>query len=132
MAGNVAAIFVSRLSTALHGNKEERYWLTSSTLFFISAPILILFLGFVYATGQAGMGVPFAISYVLLVCAIMLVALAVAYKLTFWLWQRDYDPDIKCVGRFPPTEFYVLLADIGTCNHSLTAHCQYSPQQWIL
>lgn len=95
VAGNVAAIFVSRISTALHGNKEERYTLTASTLFFISSPILILFLGFVYLTGQVKIGIPFAVVYVALSFATMAIALGIAYWLTFWLWKRDFDPDIK-------------------------------------
>lgn len=66
VAGNVGAIFVSRISTALHGAKEERYFLTAGTLFGISSPILIAFLGFVWLTGQMRIGFAFGLSYILL------------------------------------------------------------------
>lgn len=66
VAGNVGAIFVSRISTALHGAKEERYLLTAGTLFGISSPILIAFLGFVWLTGQMRIGFAFGLSYILL------------------------------------------------------------------
>jgi len=97
VAGNVAAIFVSRISTALHGAKEERYLLTASTLFCISTPILIAFLAFIGLTGQVNIGFAFATSYTLLSLAIMAVSLVIAYYLTFWLWSRDYDPDINAL-----------------------------------
>jgi solute carrier family 41 len=63
VAGNVAAIFVSRISTALHGAKEERYMLTASTLFCITTPILIAFLAFVWVTEQARVGLAFTFTY---------------------------------------------------------------------
>lgn len=40
--------------------------LTATTLFAISCPILIAFLGFVWLTGQAKIGVAFVLSYSLL------------------------------------------------------------------
>lgn len=77
VAGNVGAIFVSRISTALHGSKDERYWMTAVTLFSITTPILIAFLGFVWGTNQLRIGWAFAISYVLLSFGIVRMPLAV-------------------------------------------------------
>lgn len=66
VAGNVGAIFVSRISTALHGAKEERYLLTGSTLFLITTPILIAVLAFVWITEQAKIGIAFTFTYSLM------------------------------------------------------------------
>jgi len=62
---------VSRISTALHGSKEEKYWLTATSLFGISTPILIAFLAFVYISGQAKFVAVFALSYTVLSFAIV-------------------------------------------------------------
>ena len=111
VAGNIGAIFVSRISSALHGAKEEKYFLTAATLFCISTPILVAFLAFIWITGQVKIGIAFTLSFVLLAATIVsietkravrqlklfqiAISLAIGYFLTFWLWNRDYDPDIK-------------------------------------
>lgn len=68
LSGNAGSIFVSRISTALHSSKKEHYWSVSFALFGITSPILLLFLGFVWLTGQAPVTIVFTLSFVALIC----------------------------------------------------------------
>lgn len=56
VAGNTGAIFVSRLSTALHSRQEEPKRLVGTVLFAIGVASLFLFELFIWMTGQADMG----------------------------------------------------------------------------
>ena len=95
VAGNVGAIFVSRISTALHGAKDERYWLTAGTLFGISTPILIAFLGFVWGTDQMRIGWAFAMSYILLSFAIVRSSPSALPRLSQLLKERSYIANLR-------------------------------------
>lgn len=63
LSGNVGAIFVSRISTALHSSRTENYVRTASTLFCISTPVLCLFLVFAWASDQVSVTPLFAVLY---------------------------------------------------------------------
>ena len=69
LAGNAGSILVSRISTSLHSNKKEPIGIVSITLFLITCPVLLLFLIFVWATGQLVGGWSFAIGYCVVVAA---------------------------------------------------------------
>lgn len=68
LAGNAGSIFVSRISTALHSSRKEHYLLVASALFVLTGPILLVFLFFVWVTGQAPVSLTFAIAFVVLNC----------------------------------------------------------------
>lgn len=68
LVGNAGSIFVSRISTSLHSSKKEHYLLVSIALFSITAPILLIFLWFIWATGQAPVTLIFALSFFIVVC----------------------------------------------------------------
>ena len=51
IAGNVGAVYVSRLSTALHASREERHIVVGVTLFAVSVPILSSFIFIASACG---------------------------------------------------------------------------------
>jgi len=97
IVGNIGSIYVSRISTALHSSREERYVLVGVTLFIISTPILSLFLIFVGITGQVYVTVPFALGYCFLTALMVTLALTFGYFLAVILWKWDYDPDINAL-----------------------------------
>ena len=76
IVGNIGSIYVSRISTALHAAREERYVLVGFTLFLVSTPILCLFLIFLAFTGQVNVTLGFALAYCLLT-AIMVRCLSI-------------------------------------------------------
>lgn len=118
LPGACSAIFVSRISTALHSGKGATLslsssslaavrdlvkigptegWLVPLTLFTIGAGIESLFLVLVWATGQMSFGWPFALAFVVTSGLIVAVSLYISHLITLFLWSRDYDPDIYCL-----------------------------------
>lgn len=75
LAGNVGCIFAARLSTAFHVNasdqnidasaglKSRQNLIVMGTLFSISLPIHLAFLGFVQLLGTFSFGIAFLIAY---------------------------------------------------------------------
>lgn len=72
LAGNAGCIFASRLSTEFHGKgdneretsiKSRQNLIVMGTLFAISVPIHLAFLGFVHLLGTFKFGVVFLFSY---------------------------------------------------------------------
>lgn len=118
LPGACSAIFVSRISTALHSGKKERMsnrissssrstsrlrrildnygltegWIVPCTLFIIGMSIMVLFVVFVHVTGQMSFGWPFYLSFILVSGLIVFISLAVSHFITLALWKRDYDP----------------------------------------
>lgn len=68
LSGNAGSIFVSRISTALHSSSTEHYAIVAATLFAITSPVLVVFLGFAWLTGQAPVSFTFALAFVAVVC----------------------------------------------------------------
>jgi cation transporter-like permease len=75
LAGNVGCIFASRLSTQFHGKrdtemeslmKSRENLIVMGTLFAISLPIHLAFLGFVHLLGTFKFGVVFLFSYLIM------------------------------------------------------------------
>ena len=75
LAGNVGCIFASRLSTQFHGNrdtemassmKSRENLIVMGTLFAISLPIHLAFLGFVHLLGTFKFGIVFLFSYLIM------------------------------------------------------------------
>ncbi|KAM0754028.1 hypothetical protein T439DRAFT_285754 [Meredithblackwellia eburnea MCA 4105] len=94
LSGNAGSVFVSRISTSLHSSSREHYVIVATTLFAITTPILVVFLAFAWATGQAVVTFTFVWSYLLVVAFQLIIALGVGYYLAMLLWRWDYDPDV--------------------------------------
>lgn len=116
LPGACSAIFVSRISTALHsgkgdhepsvpslpqstklrrlfaGNSPTEGWLVPCTLFAIGLAIMTFFVVFVHLTGQMGFGWPFYLTFITVSSLIMVSSLALTHFVTLALWRRDYDP----------------------------------------
>jgi solute carrier family 41 len=122
--GACSAIFVSRISTALHSGKGNRDrtimsnsnqnnahhsrirkfftgmgptegWLVPITLFTIGLSIMVSFVIFIHLSGQMSFAWPFYVSFTILSAVIVLCSLALSHFITISLWQRDYDPGEK-------------------------------------
>lgn len=52
ITGSAASVFVSRISTALHSGRREHYLITSASLWLMTCPVVMAFLGFTIVTGQ--------------------------------------------------------------------------------
>lgn len=116
LPGACSAIFVSRISTALHSGKKgstttasssrsssklrrllDNYSLTEGyivpcTLFIIGLSIMVIFVIFVHVTGQMSFGWPFYLSFIIVSALIVFISLTVSHFITLALWRRDYDP----------------------------------------
>ncbi|GAA6001030.1 hypothetical protein JCM10207_007381 [Rhodosporidiobolus poonsookiae] len=94
LAGGAGSIFVSRISTALHSGRREHYFVSSASLFVLTAGILVAFFAFAWGTGQAPGGLVFGLAYCGVVAVQMIIALFLAFWGTTMLWKWDYDPDV--------------------------------------
>ena len=149
LPGACSAIFVSRISTALHSGKgvssslshsssstlisalrdilklgPTEGWIVPATLFTIGAGIEVLFLVLVWVTGQMSFGWPFAITFVITSGLIVAASLYISHLITLFLWSRDYDP-----GMFLPTSrpfWGTTSLTIITNRHLLLALCDFA------
>ncbi|GAA6026904.1 hypothetical protein JCM8097_005950 [Rhodosporidiobolus ruineniae] len=94
LSGGTGAIFVSRISSALHSGRREHYLASSVGLFALMAGVLAGFGAFAVGTGQAPGGVVFGLSYTGVVVVQGVLSLVLAYHGTLLLWKWDYDPDV--------------------------------------
>ncbi|EJF62723.1 hypothetical protein DICSQDRAFT_58022 [Dichomitus squalens LYAD-421 SS1] len=112
LPGGVSAIFVSRLSTALHAAtakassvmasvtdlQEERHHpkprLVMLTLIGVSLPVEIFFLGCVVALGWIHLPFLFIIFKVIFFLLAITISLTIAQLTTTFLWKRKLDPDM--------------------------------------
>lgn len=86
-------------------------WLVPWTLLTIGVLIEVLFLSFVWLTGQMTFGWPFLIAFSTGSVAAVGLALLVAHVFTIGLWKRDYDPgecSEACTRRIVMTEISQL------------------------
>ncbi|KAF9999361.1 hypothetical protein BGZ79_007042 [Entomortierella chlamydospora] len=95
LAGNIASIFASRISTSLHVNIKENYKSTQRILFFVHIPIQAVFL---VITGVLGLGhvqwsVPVVLGYLFVTLCLILISLGMARSITHLFWKWGYDPD---------------------------------------
>ncbi|KAF9170653.1 hypothetical protein BGX21_009541 [Mortierella sp. AD011] len=95
LAGNIASIFASRISTSLHVNIKENYKSTQRILFFVHIPIQAVFL---IITGVLGLGhvqwsVPVVLGYLFVSLCLILASLGMARSITHLFWKWGYDPD---------------------------------------
>lgn len=121
LPGACSAIFVSRISTALHSGKSKQSnigyantsrsklrqlfaghqltegWTVPLTLFSIGLLIMVCFVVFIQLTGQMNFGLAFYLCFTLVAALIIASSLTISHFLTLSLWQRDYDPDIYCL-----------------------------------
>ncbi|KAH7928154.1 hypothetical protein BV22DRAFT_1083496 [Leucogyrophana mollusca] len=104
LPGSVGAIFVSRLSTALHTaasatsskrkQNEPSAKLVMITLLLVTLPIEISFLAALRAFGWLQLPIVFAVASVLFFCCAVATSLLLARALTNFLWARNLDPDM--------------------------------------
>ncbi|KAF9436411.1 hypothetical protein BGZ76_004045 [Entomortierella beljakovae] len=95
LAGNIASIYASRISTALHVNIKENYSATEKTLFWVHIPIQGLFL---LVIGLLGLGhihwnVASVVGYMVVSLCLIFVSLVLARWITHMFWKWGYDPD---------------------------------------
>jgi len=116
LAGNVGCIFASRLSTAFHVHAEgaaesivsRDNLIVMGTLFSISLPIHLAFLGFIRLLGTFYFGIGFLFAYLITGAlsvspqrALLMKiagALALAYGISRVCWKRGYNPDNFVLG----------------------------------
>ncbi|ORX93136.1 MgtE-domain-containing protein [Basidiobolus meristosporus CBS 931.73] len=95
VAGNVASIYASRISTALHGARYENHSRAMMVLFGLNVPAQWLFLVSIVALGL-GTGVvsiPLFILYTFTSVSLVAALLLLTEWLTFYLWNHRLDPD---------------------------------------
>ncbi|KDE06634.1 hypothetical protein MVLG_02988 [Microbotryum lychnidis-dioicae p1A1 Lamole] len=93
LSGSAAAIFVSRISTALHSSHREPYGLVAFALFALTTPVMWILLPFAWITGVE-MSWTFIGAFLVATVVQMVVSLAFAYYIATTLWRLDYDPDV--------------------------------------
>ncbi|KIY44072.1 hypothetical protein FISHEDRAFT_52057 [Fistulina hepatica ATCC 64428] len=95
LPGSVGAIFVSRLSTALHVHTSQApsAKLVAWTLLLITIPVEIIFLAVLRGLGWLHLPFPFVVLSVLFFCCAVMISLVIARLLTNFLWVRSLDPD---------------------------------------
>lgn len=115
ISGAAGSIYVSRISTSLHSSSKEHYLIVALALFALTCPVLYLFLGLTWITGQVPVTFLFAMGFlvavalqassitgarsvhpILILPAPFLqvaISITLAYHLTHLLWRLDYDPD---------------------------------------
>ncbi|KAF9347587.1 hypothetical protein BGX26_000949 [Mortierella sp. AD094] len=95
LAGNIASIFASRISTSLHVNIKENYKATQRTLFFVHIPIQAIFLVIigVLGLGHVHWSVPVVLGYLFVSLCLILISLGMARWITHMFWRWGYDPD---------------------------------------
>ncbi|CAL1703257.1 unnamed protein product [Somion occarium] len=113
LPGSVGSIFVSRLSTALHGAAIAGFRLPLSnddfskpsqpqpstklvmiTLLCVTFPVEIIFLCVLRGLGWLHFPVFFVVFSVLFFCVAVIASLVIARYLTEFLWNRGLDPDM--------------------------------------
>ena len=102
ISGNVGAILISRISTSLHASTfaTSSHTRTAITLWFISTPMLWLFLAFAVSTDQVNFNAMFAVLYFLVVPIVLAICLVSAYAMSVGLWKAGYDPDLHALPLF--------------------------------
>ncbi|KAF8942614.1 hypothetical protein BGZ46_006726, partial [Entomortierella lignicola] len=95
LAGNIASIYASRISTSLHVNIKENYRSTQRTLFFVHIPIQAVFLTIIglLGIGHVHWSVPVVLGYMAVSIILIVISLAMARWITHMFWRWDYDPD---------------------------------------
>ncbi|KAI0823908.1 hypothetical protein BC628DRAFT_1323965 [Trametes gibbosa] len=112
LPGGVSAIFVSRLSTALHAatakassllssvqdlNKDKHHpspRLVMLTLIGVSIPVEIAFLATVHLLGWIKLPFIFIVLQVVFFLIAITISLLMAQLITTFLWKRGFDPDM--------------------------------------
>ncbi|GAA5872464.1 hypothetical protein JCM3774_006830 [Rhodotorula dairenensis] len=94
ISGSSGSIFVSRISTALHSGRREHYAVTSASLWLMTCPVLMAFLGFAIVTGQLEGKTSFVLAYFVAIALQTALGLVLAHQGSLLLWKLDYDPDV--------------------------------------
>ncbi|KAH9842512.1 uncharacterized protein C8Q71DRAFT_733161 [Rhodofomes roseus] len=106
LPGSVGAIFVSRLSTALHAaaitilpssadhKVHPSPHLVMTTLLVVGFPIQLVFLVFIYAFGWIHLPFIFVVLEILFYCTAVAIALVLARGITEYFWKWELDPDM--------------------------------------
>lgn len=67
ISGAAGSIYVSRISTSLHSSSKEHYLIVALALFALTCPVLYLFLGLTWITGQVPVTFLFAMGFLVAV-----------------------------------------------------------------
>ncbi|SCV66958.1 BQ2448_5604 [Microbotryum intermedium] len=94
LSGSAGAIFVSRISTALHSSHREPYGQVAFALFALTTPVIWILLPFAWITSQVEMSWLFIGAFLVATVVQMIVSLGLAYFTATMLWNLDYDPDV--------------------------------------
>lgn len=100
ITGSSGSIFVSRISTALHSGRREHYAVTSASLWLMTCPVLMAFLGFAVVTGQLEGKASFVLAYFVAIAAqvrsrlnLSSVCTVLRYEPKLPLTPSRFDPD---------------------------------------
>ncbi|CAO3659660.1 unnamed protein product [Umbelopsis vinacea] len=95
LTGNLGSIYASRISTALHVDRQEGYKQVEKTLLIMNVPVAIILVFIVWAfdLGEFQVNAWFVLAYfvVSMICAWLSLKLAKSMTLTCWKWGRDPD-----------------------------------------
>jgi len=106
LPGSIGAIFVSRLSTALHAaaitilpssadhKSHPSPRLVMTTLLVVGFPVQLVFLAFIYAFGWIHLPFIFVVLEVLFYCTAVGISLVLARGITEYFWKWELDPDM--------------------------------------
>ncbi|GAA5978044.1 hypothetical protein JCM10908_004208 [Rhodotorula pacifica] len=94
ITGSAGSIFVSRISTALHSGRREHYFVTSLSLWLMTCPVVMAFLGFTIVTGQLEGKTSFVLAFFVAIGIQTALGLVLAHQGSLLLWKLDYDPDV--------------------------------------
>jgi len=95
LTGNLGSIYASRISTALHVDRQEGYKQVEKTLLIMNIPVAIILVLILWAfdLGEFQLNLWFVLAYfvVSMACAWLALKLAKSMTLTCWNWGRDPD-----------------------------------------
>lgn len=95
LAGNLGAIYASRISTSLHAENKENYKVVELTLLLMNVPVQVVFLVIIWAfgMGQLNYNFWFFLSYFSVSMLCTYLSLKVGKHMTLLFWRLGYDPD---------------------------------------
>ncbi|KAG2179172.1 hypothetical protein INT43_002022, partial [Umbelopsis isabellina] len=95
LTGNLGSIYASRISTALHADRQEGYKQVEKILLIMNIPVAIILVVIIWAfdLGEFQVNIWFVFAYVLvsMACAWLAVKLAKSMTLACWHWGKDPD-----------------------------------------
>ncbi|KAH8554316.1 hypothetical protein BGW37DRAFT_249274 [Umbelopsis sp. PMI_123] len=95
LTGNIGSIYASRISTALHGKRQESYRAVEKTLLLMNIPVanILILIVWAFDLGEFQVNIWFVLAYFMVSMACAWIALKLAKSMTLASWKWGFDPD---------------------------------------